>query len=155
MIQIQEGDHLCVLDAQGQINNLIIDLMGVIYAKYINSEKNKKSRWHNLKVFRLFFFFKFSLLFSWLLLLKFRCTSHFSSPRLHKPDVHEPFKTHHQCRWQPLWNCTYAYFSYVGANSCDSTKTKIYSNEGGLTILSLMHVLHSDCLLSSVHCWSL
>lgn len=122
--------------------------MGVIYAKYINSEKNKKSRWHNLKVFRLFFFFKFSLLFSWLLLLKFRCTSHFSSPRLHKPDVHEPFKTHHQCRWQPLWNCTYAYFSYVGANSCDSTKTKIYSNEGGLTILSLMHVLHSDCLLS-------
>lgn len=44
MIQIQEGDHLCVLDAQGQINNLIIDLMGVIYAKYINSEKNKKSR---------------------------------------------------------------------------------------------------------------
>lgn len=66
----------------------------------------------------------------------------------HEPDLMcmNPFKTSPHLRWQPLW--TNAYFPYVGVNSC-SRRRKIYSNEEGLAIL-LMHVLYSDCFLSSV-----
>lgn len=57
------------------------------------------------------------------------------------------FRTSHHFHWQPLWNGTDAYFPYVGVNGC-SRRTKIHSNEGGLAIL-LMHVLYSDCFLST------
>ncbi len=59
----------------------------------------------------------------------------------------------HHCHWQPLWNAFDAYFSYVGVNSCSKREEK-HSNEGGLMILSSMHVLYSDCLLSSASCWT-
>lgn len=57
------------------------------------------------------------------------------------------FRTSHHLHWQPLWNGMDAYFPYVGVNGC-SRRTKIHSNEGGLAIL-LMHVLYSDCFLST------
>lgn len=55
--------------------------------------------------------------------------------------------TCHQCHWQRLRNNTSAFFPHVGVNS-RLKRTKIHSNEGGLAVL-LMHVVYSDCSLSS------
>lgn len=86
----------------------------------------------------------------------FYCAADAPRTLLHSDDIHlismNLLRTHH-CHWQPLWNSADAYLSHVGVNSC-SKSAKIHLTEEALTVLSLMHVRHGDCFLSSAHCWT-